>query len=218
MHLKRPTHILAIIAIGVGACWCFMTLFHPISRIWASGISDPIPWLGLFVIPMMIIPGAMAFCFGVGLLREVTKERIKGSVGALAVFGAFWAAVYIDKLLPERSNMLSLLLGAIVMIGAYVWISVLLFKSEKFKISGKKDFIGTGILTLLSFLIWLSLNEMLEQYYDEAALLGFLAPILIAWLFYKLTSKALLTKVVPVDIVNDEAAPHRDYSPRSALK
>ena len=87
MNLKRPTHILAIIAIGVGAWWCFMISYHPISRIWTSGIEDPIPWLGLFVIPMMIIPGAMAFCYGIGLLKKVTEERIKGSVGALAAFG-----------------------------------------------------------------------------------------------------------------------------------
>jgi len=92
MNLKRPTNILAIIAIGVGAWWCWITLLYPISRIWTTGASDPIPWLGLFVIPMMIIPGAMALFCGIGLLKEVTKERIKGSVGALAIFGTIWTA------------------------------------------------------------------------------------------------------------------------------
>lgn len=211
MNLKRPTHVLAVIAVCVGAWWCFTTLFYPISQIWATGASDPTPWLGLFVIPMMIIPGAMAFCYGIGILRKVTKERIKGSVGALAIFGAFWTAVYVDKLLPERSNMLSLLIGAVIMLGAYIGISNLLFKSEKMQISGKEDFIGSGILTLLSFLIWLSLNELLERYYDEAGLLGFLAPVLIAWLFYKMASKALVSqKVDQDDVVNSEAAPLRD--------
>lgn len=180
-----------------------MTLYHPISRIWTTGTSDPIPWLGLFVVPMMIIPGAMAFCYGIGLLRKVTEERIKRSVGALAVFGAFWAAVYIDELLPERNNMLSLLIGAILMVGAYLWISMKLFRLENFKFTGKEDFIGTGILTLFAFLIWLSLSEMLREYYD-AALLAFLTPILIAWLFYRLASRSLLKIKVEPDGVRNE--------------
>jgi len=184
-----------------------MTLFHPISRIWTTGTSDPVPWLGIFVIPMIIIPGAIALFCGLGLLREITKERIKGSVAALAIFGAFWSAVYIDKLLPERSNMLSLLIGGALMVGAYVWASTTLLRLEKIKIEKKGEFIGSGILTLFSFLIWLSLNEMMERYYDQAGMFGFLIPILIAWLFYKLASKALLTKKVePYGAINDEAA------------
>jgi len=130
MNLKRPTHILAVISIGVGAWWSCITLFYPISRIWTTGASDPIQWLGLFVIPMMIIPGAIALLCGIGLLKEVTKERIKGSVGALAIFGTFWTAVYVDKFfLPENSNMLSLLIALAIIILLYVLISKRLFKS-----------------------------------------------------------------------------------------
>ena len=126
--------------------------------------------------------------------------QVKGSVGALAIFNAFWAAVYIEKLFfSERNGMLSLLLGTIIAITIYICISSILFKSEKMKIIGIEEFTGTGILTLFAWLVWLSLNEMLEKYYDEAGLLSFLVPILIAWLFYKVTSKALLKKKVEPD-------------------
>ncbi len=170
-----------------------MVLFQPIARIWTTGASDPVPWLGLFVIPMMLIPGGMALCYGIGLFKQITQERIKGSVGALAFFGTFWLAVPIDKLLPEHSNMLSLLLGAILMTGVYVWLSMKLFRTENFEYSGIADFIGSGILTLFAFLIWLALNELLEPYFD-ATLLAFLTPLLIAWLFYRVASRALLPK------------------------
>ena len=119
------------------------------------------------------------------------------------IFGAFWSAAYIDNLLPERMSMFSLLVGTVLMIAIYIWLSSSLLKFEKIESSGIREFIGTGILTLLSFLIWLSLKESLEKFYDDMGLLGFLTPLLIAWVFYKLTSKALLKKKVePVEIAD----------------
>jgi hypothetical protein len=223
MNFKRPTHILAAIAIAVGCWWSFMVLLQPLKRIWTEGFSDALPWFGLFIIPMMIIPGAMALFSGIGLLKEVTKEGIKGSVGALSIFGVFWSAVYVEKfLLPENSNMLSLLIALAIVIPLYVYISKRLYNSEQLEVSGRDEFIGKGILTLVAWMIWLSLSEFVREYApvkegythikeEPWDTLGFIAPIIIAWAFYKIASKALTKqKVDQDDIVNSEAAPLRD--------
>ncbi|MDQ8209760.1 hypothetical protein QEH52_19735 [Coraliomargarita sp. SDUM461003] len=169
---------------------------------------------------MMLIPGAMALFYGIGLLKEVTKERIKGSVGALAIFGAFWAAVYVEKfLLPENSNMLSLLIALAIIVPLYVFISKRLYYSEQLEVSGRGEFIGKGILTLIAWMIWLSLSEFVREYApvkegythikeEPWDTLGFIAPIIIAWAFYKIASKALTkSKVDQGGIVNDITAP-----------
>jgi hypothetical protein len=200
-----------------------MVLLQPLKRIWSEGFSYPLPWLGLFIIPMMIIPGAMALYSGIGLLKEVTKEGIKGSVGALSIFGAFWSAVYIDKFfLPENSNMLSLLLAMAIIIPLYILISKRLFATEQFAVSGRDEFIGKGILTLIAWMIWLSLSEFVDEYApikegythikeEPWDTLGFIGPVIIAWAFYKIASKALTKpKADQGDVVNSEAAPLRD--------
>ena len=104
MNFKRPTHILAAIAIAVGCWWSFMFLLQPLKRIWTEGFSDALPWFGLFITPMMIIPGAMALYSGIGLLKEVTKEGIKGSVGALSIFGAFWGQCTLISFSSQRTT------------------------------------------------------------------------------------------------------------------
>ena len=72
---------------------------------------------------------------------------------------------------------------------------------------------------MVAWMIWLSLSEFVREYApvkegythikeEPWDTLGFIAPIIIAWAFYKIASKALTKQKVDQDsVVNDITAP-----------
>lgn len=182
-------------------------MFRPksLSQIFTDDSFGPLSLFGLFFIAILMIPGIMALYNGTGLLREVTKNRIKRSAGSLCIIAVCLTINYINKLFfsdrfEDNFAMLSVLIATIIIIPVYILISKKIIKSEKMEVISKGEFIGKGILTLLSWEIWLALIELARVFVPVKEgfwnFLGFIVSILIALVFYKIASGMLNIKDV----------------------
>ena len=221
ISIKRPSHILGIFAIFAGCWWFYIFRLRSLSQIFTIGFFTH-DLLFLFFFTIMMFPGIMTLYNGIGLLREVTKRRIKGSTGSLCIIAAFLTLSYIDRLLFSDSfgkefAILYILAATIVIIPFYILISRKIILSEKMEIKGKREFVGKGILTLVAWEIWLALSELVrafapvkegEKYIKEAPwnILGIIGPILIAWVFYRIASSVLKIKDVEQGIKDNTAS------------
>ena len=206
--MKSWSHRIPIIALTVttivlGCLWSFGTLLQPIFRLITekSDISDY--FFTLIFFPSLAIPGVMALFFGICLLRRRSKTNIKGSVGAIAIMGAFFLAPIFNKIIPEDTGYsISFFIATILVIPLYIAIAKFFILREGKAPLRKGEFVGRGIITLLGIMIWLVLNQIIMEYAPVEQgfknvkefpwrLLASIAPFIIALLFYKVALTVL---------------------------
>jgi hypothetical protein len=211
MKKIKASNILAVIAICIGAFWIYGMLILPAYHLFTkpSDASDIL--FSLLFFPLMSTFGFFPVFFGIVLLKEKNKENIKGTVGALTVFGASSLAMFIEnniiQQLPPQilEGGLSIFIATLLAIPAYILVSKFLMKQEDLTPDSRGEFIGKGILFIIAFQMWMVGSSSFEAYGPVAQgysylkkepwnLIGFVAPILAAILFYKLAIHFLKIK------------------------
>ncbi len=211
MKKIKASNVLAVIAICIGVLWIYVMLILPAFYLFTkpSDISDILEFL--IIPPLMSALGFFSLFLGIGLLKEKSKENIKGTVGTLAVFGAFSLAGVIEKYIiqhlppPLLEGGGSLLIATVLAIPAYILVSKFLMKREGLIPDSRGEFIGRGILFIIAFQICMVGNVISFTYlpvgqrdahieiFPWELIRGF-APILAAILFYKLAIHFLKIK------------------------
>jgi len=160
---------------------------------------------------MMAAPAVFVAYYAFRLIREKGKRNIKRTVGACAVFGAFYLAAEAcsigDKIVPEPDMLvleLSTLLATLCVIPLYVLVSRVLMKSEGLS-PEKGEFISRAIVALVACEIGLVGGELVRAfapakeghpYLKEAPWMGVqvVGPIVIALAFYMIAARIIRSR------------------------
>lgn len=183
----------AVVALLAGVLWLTLTLFFPLKNAVEKGITIS---LGLIfftlVIAMMTIPGIFAIYGGYSLLRKKTKRTIKTAVGATSILLATIGAGLLPGPLHSIAYLPTLLA---ISLPLYILWSKAIIKREELEPPRPGEFIGSGIIAAIAFVIYSTLSESIDLLYPQgnspkkAGHLGEAAfvfgPILAAVLFYK---------------------------------
>ena len=198
----------------VGCWWFFGVLTQPLAdrKNWDDYLFSTILML------MMGTPGVIAAYFGFRLIREKTKKNIKGSVGLLVSFAVIILDVFVEWwVLPNHiGTPSSLLIMTIVVILIYIPISRFLMLREGLTPKPNGEFVGKKIILIIAIEIFVVGSEMIHAYSPNnfeprplrivAILIAYAAPILIAWIFYKVAMKFIQedkTEQVANDKINE---------------
>lgn len=148
------------------------------------------------------IPGCLAACFGFCLIKEKNKKNIKGCVGLLSIVAVLLLSTSIEwRVLPE----LSFLIMTIAVILIYIPASRFLMFREGLTPKSKGEFVGKGIILIISWQIWLAGVQIAKVYgpksFEATPLftlnaflvdgLNVFGPIIIAWVFYKISMRVI---------------------------
>jgi hypothetical protein len=122
-----------------------------------------------FMMLMMAIPGMILATSGFRLFRATTTGNIKGVVGTLAVIGVFILLPIVSNALEDRFGLNETVYNlpvALIAIAFYVALSKFLM-SKAGLTPHEDEFIGRGIILLVSFLIYLSGSALTLPYIFE---------------------------------------------------
>ena len=188
-------------ALIIGCWWVIEIIIHPLLGIFMEKIPLSDYLFSIIILPMMAIPGVFAAYFGYRLAKEENKTNIKGSVGALAIFGVLCLPPFVEPSLPNYiASTLSFLLATAVVIPVYIFVSRFLMIQAGLKPKPKGEFVGKGILLILSWQIWDVVWRIFDAYApikkgslyikeEPWGILGFIGSIIIACLFYKVSMR-----------------------------
>lgn len=201
LRLSLATGIACIL---LGAVWTYFTIVGPVVRAFVE--PGFWPFLLLLLLPPISVPGPLAIYNGYKLIQHVSKQSIRRAVG----FGSFFACLFsvsaIAEWLPEdvyeQGIGLFFLGTTILAILLYVWLSKILMARAGL-LPEKGEFVGKGILTILTIELWVALSSLVDfyaptkegyQHIKESPweLLGTFGSILFAWICYKLAVKLIL--------------------------
>jgi hypothetical protein len=150
----------------------------------------------------MAIPGIFAVEFGFRLCRAITKRNIKGAVGAIAALAVLPALSLFPEKPNDRGVTLAFFLVTLIAILLYAGLSRLLMNKAGL-IPSRGEFIGKGIVLLVSVMIWLAIANAVRKFapgreaYDHPFENPWLwvenfGSILIAWTFYKIAMRIIV--------------------------
>jgi hypothetical protein len=187
-----------ILALILGCLWVFAFLFQPLLRLFTGNIKLSFFYY-LFLMLVLSVPGIMAAYNGFKLIRQKNKKYIKGSAGALCIFGVFLASAITGSVFGifiESKMMFFLLLAAVIILPTYILLSKFLMKREGLT-PIKGEFIGRGVMQIIALLIWISGSTVIDSFklMDQGnvvlALVSGLAPLIIAVVFYDIATKII---------------------------
>ncbi|MFA6101482.1 MAG: hypothetical protein WCV67_01450 [Victivallaceae bacterium] len=195
--------IFGICSLLIGGGLFLALAILPLLRFLMMGKESMDYFLPIITLPVNI-PGCLAVYFGFRLIKEKNKRNIKGSVGALAVMAVLLLSVLFASIMPnsigdldvKHGFMLSLLLATITVIPVYILISRFLMIREGLTPKPKGEFVGKGIILIISWQIWLAGAQIAKTYEPKERwgiifALCLFVPIIIAYTFYKVSMRLL---------------------------
>ena len=174
MKRSIPTNLLAIMSISAGCYYIFRLILKPLYLSFNQEELSPLSYFfdynPLEFTLFMLVPVFMTCYFGYMLFREVNKTNIKGSVGGLAIFGFFWIGILLGKFFFSKVDLLTnlpttlILIAILLAVFLYTSISKFVMKKEGLIPDEKGEFIGRGILLLMSIWVMLSSSEIVREF------------------------------------------------------
>ena len=205
--------IIAVISFLFGVGWCWYVIYSPLRHFLAHDREASDYFIILTIVPLMVIPGALAIGAGIRLYRSMDVGALKCVLGTFAFLGALAVSRALTFAFPHRlaeqtERMLALLLGTLVVVPLYLAVVrelLLMFGQRKPRIA---ELLGRGTLGIIAWQVWLLLNGVFREYspleegekYRHKApweTLGILVPIIVAYGGYRLATWLLPAKEKP---------------------
>ena len=189
--------IIGIFSAVIGFCWIIPSLIGPLFHLFTEQNELTDSMIALPITVLFAVPGIFTLYFGIRLIKAKTKQNIKGAVGGCAIMLALLLCGSIFEALGEfikTVSVIPLFIFTLFVIPLYIYVSKFLMIKENLT-PVKGEFIGKGIVLIISWQIWLAANQLVNYFApvkkgtnikEEPWMgVGVLGSIFIAVLFYK---------------------------------
>ncbi len=141
-------------------------------------------FVAIISLSILILPG-LSLLYGKRLYSTPSRKNIKGTVGGLSVIVCFFAIAGVTRLLaPDMEGSYTCFLVTLVTLPVYAKISKLLIVNFLGEQPLPGEFIGPGIIGILSFQLWSVLSTFTMKTLESDSLLLTFGPIFVAYAFY----------------------------------
>lgn len=210
---------------GISVLWIF---FIGIQGAWnqLGQATDWVDGLLRMVLPVLLSgPGVVLSVLSWQLMRrDVTRERIKLTLGVLSGFAAlFIAGFFIWQIevwgdVPENDVGfgLALFVSVLIILPTYAGVARYVMRASGI-VPVKGEFIGQGSYMLLAFLLWAILSPLgraLHEDYQTDRIWDFgftFIPLLIPYILYRLAVKYLVRDTIAEQVALDNSSAQRSH-------